>query len=124
MDVHLQKWVLSIFTKEFEMETKSFPASVEIVSNITSIIRCRLLRVHAKQDIADTKVQVVSAGINNIIINPCDVPTTDKEKKRKRDPVDSRKLGRSLRNNELKRIYVPDKKQQKTGCWSGVVMIW
>jgi transposase len=41
------------------------------------------------------------------VANPADVPTTDKERTGKRDPSDSRKLARSLRNRELKAIYVP-----------------
>ena len=116
MDVHLQKWVLSICTKEFELETKSFPASLEIVSQY-------LHRMYPNADYYSAyeagycgywiHEKLVSAGINNIVINPCDVPTTDKEKKRKRDAVDSRKLARSLRNKELKGIYIPDKKQQE-----------
>jgi transposase len=41
------------------------------------------------------------------VINPADVPTTQKEKMHKSDPVDSNKIGRSLRANELKGIYIP-----------------
>jgi transposase len=47
-------------------------------------------------------------GIENIVVNPSDVPTTDKEKKRKRDAVDCRKIARALRNKELKGIHVPE----------------
>jgi len=46
-------------------------------------------------------------GIDNIVINPADVPTSDKERRRKTDKVDSNKLARSLRNKELKGIYTP-----------------
>jgi len=46
-------------------------------------------------------------GIQNIVVNPADIPTTQKEKMRKSDSIDSNKLGRSLRNNELKGIYIP-----------------
>lgn len=46
-------------------------------------------------------------GIKNIVVNPADVPTTDKEKKQKRDQVDSRKLCKALRENNLTGIYVP-----------------
>lgn len=46
-------------------------------------------------------------GIRNIIANPADIPTTDKEKKQKEDGRDSRKIARSLHNNELEAIYVP-----------------
>lgn len=50
-------------------------------------------------------------GINNIVINPADVPTTDKEKKRKRDRIDSRKLCRGLRDQSLQGIYIPERSQ-------------
>ncbi len=46
-------------------------------------------------------------GGNNIVTNPADVPTSQKEKLQKDDPTDSRKLARSLRANELSPIYVP-----------------
>ena len=47
-------------------------------------------------------------GINNIVINAADVPTTQKEHLLKDDPTDSRKLARSLRSGVLKAIYVPE----------------
>ena len=40
-------------------------------------------------------------GINNIVVNVRDVPTSQKEKLHNDDKVDSKKLGRSLRNGEL-----------------------
>ncbi len=57
--------------------------------------------------------QLQSSGINCIVVNPCDVPTTDKEKKQKRDPIDSRKIARALKNEELHAIHVPDKTRQQ-----------
>jgi len=48
-------------------------------------------------------------GIKCIIVNPADVPTKHKEKDNKTDKVDSRKIARSLRNNELEPIYVPSR---------------
>ena len=50
---------------------------------------------------------LIRHGIKNIVINPADIPTTDKEKKQKDDARDSRKIARSLHNNELEAIYVP-----------------
>ncbi len=49
-----------------------------------------------------------SFGIDNIVVNPSDVPTKSSEKLRKTDAVDSNKLARSLRAGELKGIYTPD----------------
>jgi transposase len=51
--------------------------------------------------------QLEALGIHNIITNAADVPTSQKEKLQKDDPVDSRKLARSLRSQELEAIYVP-----------------
>jgi len=47
-------------------------------------------------------------NIDCIIVNPADVPTTNKEKVNKSDPIDSRKLARTHENNELHSIYIPD----------------
>ena len=51
--------------------------------------------------------QLVQEAIHCIVVNPADVPTRNKERRRKRDRVDCRKLARGLRNNELEGIYVP-----------------
>lgn len=50
-------------------------------------------------------------GVENIVINAADVPTTNKERKQKRDSVDSRKLCRGLRDNVLRGIYVPGEEE-------------
>jgi hypothetical protein len=39
-------------------------------------------------------------GVNCIVVNPCDVPTTDKERKQKGDPLDSRKIAGVLKKKE------------------------
>lgn len=42
-------------------------------------------------------------GVCNLVVNPSDIPTTNKEKKQKSDKRDARKIVRSLRNKALKR---------------------
>lgn len=51
-------------------------------------------------------------GIKNIVINPADVPTTQKEKTNRNDKVDSGKLARELENESLKAIYVPTEAEE------------
>ena len=51
-------------------------------------------------------------GINNIIVNPADIPTSHKEKDYRNDVIDSRKLARELSNNNLIAIYVPSEIEQ------------
>ena len=47
-------------------------------------------------------------GIQNIVVNPADIPTTDKDRKQKEDNRDSRKIAKSLRNGELVALHVPN----------------
>jgi transposase len=53
--------------------------------------------------------KLLKEGINNIVVNPADVPEMDKEKRHKSDKVDCRKLCRGLRSGDLKAIYVPER---------------
>ena len=55
--------------------------------------------------------QLTREGLCNIVVNPADVPTKDKERKQKCDRVDSRKLCKKLRDGDLDPIYVPQRFQ-------------
>jgi len=56
--------------------------------------------------------ELINLGIENIVINAGDVPTTDKEKKRKSDQVDSKKLAKALLSSTLTGIYIPSKEME------------
>lgn len=56
---------------------------------------------------------LINLGIKSIVVNPADVPTTDKERKQKEDKRDSRKLAMSLKNGEIEGIYIPSRKAQE-----------
>ena len=47
-------------------------------------------------------------GVQNIVINAADVPTSGKERENKNDGNDSRKLARELENGSLEPIYIPE----------------
>lgn len=51
--------------------------------------------------------ELTGLGINNIVVNPADIPTTDKERKQKEDSRDSRKIAEQLAASKLRGIYVP-----------------
>ena len=57
--------------------------------------------------------KLVAAGMDCIVVHAADVSTTDKERKRKTDPVDALKLARDLESRDLKGIDVPDERLQK-----------
>jgi len=48
-----------------------------------------------------------SMGIKSIVVNPADIPTTNKERVQKEDKRDSRKIARSLSSGTLVPIYTP-----------------
>lgn len=50
-------------------------------------------------------------GVDCIVTHAADVPTSQKERLSKTDPVDSAKLARELRNGSLKAIYLPPKER-------------
>lgn len=52
-------------------------------------------------------------GIYNIIVNPADIPQTDKQKKNKNDLHDSRSIARYLEKGLLSPIYVMPPEQQE-----------
>jgi len=57
--------------------------------------------------------QLINHGIINIIVNPGDVPSTDKQKKNKTDIHDSRFLAENLEKGNLRGIYIFTHEQQQ-----------
>ena len=56
--------------------------------------------------------ELIKLGINNIVVNPADIPTRSKERRRKTDRVDATKLARELSVGHLQGIYVPSKEAE------------
>lgn len=55
-------------------------------------------------------------GVDCIVVNPADVPTTHKEKLNKNDKIDCVKLAKSLRSGDLKGIFIPSREQEIDRC--------
>jgi transposase len=109
IDTHKRNWVVSIYSDElyhktfhqppkpdalYKYLTKHFPNGTYY--SVYEAGYCGFW-IHER---------LQSLGINSIVVNPADVPVTDKEKKHKTDPIDSNKLARQLRNLELEAIYI------------------
>jgi len=110
IDVHLKSWNVSIFTENLHHKTFNQPPKAESLSTYLklnfpnaiyhSVYEAGFSGLHAHYELTNL-------GIHNIVTNPADVPTSDKERRRKTDKVDSNKLARSLRSKDLKGIYTP-----------------
>ena len=57
--------------------------------------------------------KLAAAGMDCIVVHAADVSTTDKERKRKTDPVDALKLARDLESRTMKAIHVPEQTIEK-----------
>lgn len=110
IDVHLKNWSVSIFTDQVHHKTfQQAPKAIVLYNYLTKNFPGGNYKSVYEAGFSGLKAhyELESLGIHNMVIHPSDVPTTDKEKRRKTDKVDSNKLARSLRNNELKGIYTP-----------------
>lgn len=113
LDVHLKSWKVTILTDELAHKTFSQPPKPEVLSNY--------LKHNFPGGIYHTAYEagfcgywihtkLVSFGIDSIVVNPADIPTTNKEVVQKEDKRDSRKIAKALRNGDLVPIYVPSLK--------------
>jgi transposase len=111
LDVHKKNWRVNIRSTEFELEDFSRDPGTEVLIN------------HLNRNYPGAKVKVAyeagfcgfgierslkAKGIGCLVVNPADVPTSHKEKKRKQDSIDARKIGKCPREGALQGIYVPD----------------
>jgi transposase len=114
LDVHKKNWSVSIFSEQCEHKTFSQPPEVDkLVRYLNRNFPGADYHAVYEAGFSGFWVhdQLRERGVNCIVANPADVPTTDKERTNKRDKVDGRKLGRHLRAGELKGIYVPTRRQ-------------
>lgn len=54
-----------------------------------------------------------AGGMECILVNPADIPGTDKERRSKTDPVDARRMVKALASGLLEGVHVPSEKEQK-----------
>jgi transposase len=110
LDVHKKSWSVSIFSKYGEYKTFSQPPEADkLVHYLSHHFPGALYYAAYEAGFCGFWVhdQLREKGIKCLVVNPADIPTKNKERRAKRDPVDCRKLARSLRNGEIEGIYVP-----------------
>lgn len=116
LDVHLKSWSVSLYSDEFELKTFSQPPKADLLGNYLHkhYPGAKFKAVYeAGFSGFTTQRQLSSMGIECQVIHAADVPSSDKEKRQKTDKIDSRKLAKSIRNNELKGIYIPSIEMQE-----------
>ncbi len=115
-DAHLNSWKVTVMAEDIVYKTFTQPPRPEVLYNYLknnfpggsyhSAYEAGFCGywIHDK---------LVSFGIKSIVVNPADIPTTDKERVQKEDKRDSRKIARSLSSGNLTPIYIPSIKTQR-----------
>jgi transposase len=114
IDVHKKSWTVAIVTEQHEHKTFTQPPRAEVLVNYLrrtfpgAAYHCVYEAGFCGFWIHD---ELQRLGAKCLVVNPADVPTKHKELTRKKNPVDARKLARTLRTGELDPIYVPTRQQ-------------
>lgn len=111
VDTHLKNWTVTIRSTSIEHKTFSMnPSAFELHRYLTSKYPNGDFNIVYEAGFSGFWPcrKLNELGLNCIVVNPADVPTSNKEKTVKNDPVDSRKLARELENGSLTGIYIPD----------------
>lgn len=110
-DVHAKDWKVSIMVEQFYHKTFIQQPSAEalykyLCSNFPNA------NYHSVYEAGFSGFKdhynLKKFGVNSIVVNPADVPTTGKEMIQKTDKRDSIKLVKGLHSGELKGIYIPN----------------
>lgn len=56
--------------------------------------------------------QLTAKGIECLVVNPADIPKSQKDKLQKTDASDSRNIGSQLQKGQLRGIYIPSEQQE------------
>ena len=116
IDTGKKSWQVSIMTQEFEHKTFHTTPRVEAVLSYLhrhfpgGTYKC----VYEAGGLGFwIQEQFQARGVETIVVSPVDVPTKGKERIRKNNRVDARKLARGLRSGDLEGIYVPSPQAQQ-----------
>ena len=115
IDVHKKDWKVTIRSNCMQLKTFSMnPSPEELVSYMKRNYPGGEYRSVYEAGFCGYWIhrELTRLNFRSIIANAADVPTTNKEKDRKSDPVDSAKLSRELENSSLRAIFVPSPEQE------------
>ena len=109
IDVHLKSWKVTIMTERLPFKTFSQNPDPEqlyhyLARNFPNGI------YHSAYEAGFCGYWIhnkfTALGIKSIVVNPADIPTTNKEKVQKADKRDSQKIAKALRSGDLRGIHV------------------
>jgi transposase len=109
LDVHKRSWYVTILTDGLELKTFSQPPSANILAGYltNNYPNDRYYSAYEAGFCGfSAHRELLNLGIENIVVNPADIPRMDKELTYQTDKTDSRSIARELRNKQLHGIHV------------------
>lgn len=105
IDVHKKNWRVNNRDKDFELEDYSQdPCPVNLYKHLSTRYPGAHYKIAYEAGFCGFGIQRSLSKYDNvecIVVNAADVPTSDKDKKRKTDKIDARKISRELSKGEL-----------------------
>lgn len=114
IDVHKKSWSVCIRDENFELKIFSQSPSPQTLvdflhrhypsANFHAVYEAGFSGYWAQRILKQQ-------GVHCLVVHPADVPSNEKDRQQKTDKVDCRKLARSLSDNTIHGIFVPEEKQ-------------
>jgi len=115
-DAHAKDWKVTVMAENMVFKTFTQPPKPEILFNYLNN-NFPGAKYHTAYEAGFCGYwihdKLKSYGINSIVVNPADIPTTNKEQVQKEDKRDSKKIARSLSSGTLIPIYIPTLQTQR-----------
>jgi transposase len=111
IDVHKKSWRVNVRSDQFELEDyNQDPCEELLMKHLQKKYPGANFQIAYEAGFSGFGVQrsLTSSGINCMVVNPADIPSTDRDKKRKTDQIDARKICRHLSKSILRPIHVPE----------------
>lgn len=112
IDVHKSNWVVTERHAHLDLKTYSgIKTPKELVERLRRLYPDAVYKSVYEAGFCGFWIheELKLLGVDNIVINASDVPTSEKERIHKNDVRDSKKLARELENGSLAALYIPCK---------------
>ncbi len=110
IDVHKRQWSVTILSKAIHHKTFSQPPDPSALKHYLDhhFPRAKVICAYEATKLGFwIQRALTSYGYECLVVNPADIPSTSRESQNKADPVDSRKIARTLQAGLLKGSHVP-----------------
>lgn len=116
IDVHKERWQVAVMYDGLVLSNTNLEASTQgVITHLRKYYaRAFFHCVYECGPFGFTLCRALQAeGMECMVVNPADIPDTNREQRSKTDPVDARKLARHLAAGLLHPVHVPSEKLQK-----------